>query len=214
MEPGFFTRVLLAFASLFRVLFDLRFASQLLALREGRPIPGLAPAAASSAPLEAASTTPAPISAPTPVPESRSEERFEPVRDSGTIAPVEDPNASALTLLALLQREGRFVDFLQERIDAFEDAEVGAAVRVVHAGCRKVLAEVLPLEPLRTEPEGAAIRVEAGFDASALRLTGRVAGTPPFTGALRHHGWRAREVRLPKVTIGDGSVVAPAEVEL
>ncbi|MFM2154019.1 MAG: hypothetical protein RL199_2454 [Pseudomonadota bacterium] len=205
MEPGIFARVLLAFASFFRVLFDTRFASQLLALREGRPIPGHPAAAPVERPLSMIS-----VATPTPVPPTRTESLPEPV----VAPPVEDPNASALTLLSLLQREGRFVDFLQERIEAFEDAEVGAAVRIVHAGCRRVLAEVVSLEPLRTEPEGAPVRVEAGFDASAIRLTGRVAGTAPFTGALRHHGWRAREVRLPKVTVGDGSVVAPAEVEL
>ncbi len=208
MEPGIFTRVLLAFASFFRALFDPRFAAQLLALREGRPVPGFAPVAAPPPPASEAPP------AASPTPEPRIETRPEPVTVPAPAAPSVDPNASALTLLSLLQREGRFVDFLQERIDAFEDAEVGAAVRVVHAGCRKVLAEVVRLEPLRSEPEGASIRVEAGFDASALRLTGRVAGSPPFIGALRHHGWRASEVRLPKVTIGDGAVVAPAEVEL
>jgi hypothetical protein len=204
MEPGLFTRVLLALASFFRVLFDGRFAAQLLALREGRPVPGLAPSERPRAPEPAAAVT-----APEPAPAAPTRPVVEPAA-----AQESDPNASALTLLSLLQREGRFVDFLQERIDGFEDAEVGAAVRIVHAGCRRVLAEVVPLEPLRTEPEGASIRVEAGFDASAIRLTGRLAGTPPFVGALRHHGWRAREVRLPKVSVGDGTVVAPAEVEL
>jgi hypothetical protein len=211
MEPGIFTRVLLAFASFFRVLFDVRFASKVLALREGRPIPGH-PAPMSPEPQLSMVT----VAAPTPVPPTRAEVRLEPIPEpvSVPVAPSVDPDAAARTLLTLLQREGRFVDFLQERIEGFDDAEVGAAVRVVHAGCRKVLAEVVTLEPLRTEPEGAPVRVEAGFDASAIRLTGRVAGTPPFTGALRHHGWRVRQVRLPKVTVGDGTIVAPAEVEL
>ena len=59
------------------------------------------------------------------------------------------------------------------------------------------------------------MRVEAGFDPSAIRLVGDVVGAPPFTGTLRHPGWRAASVRLPAVGDGqDASVVAPAEIEL
>ena len=40
-------------------------------------------------------------------------------------------------------------------------------------------------------------------------------GEPPFTGALRHHGWRIGKVTLPSPPRGtDPTVVAPAEVEL
>ena len=53
------------------------------------------------------------------------------------------------------------------------------------------------------------------FDAGAIRLTGNVTGSPPFHGALRHHGWRAAAVRLPPVPSGhDARILAPAEVEL
>src|SRR5689334_2849647 len=38
----------------------------------------------------------------------------------------------ALQLLALLQREGRLVDFLKQDIAAFGDSDVGAVARVVH----------------------------------------------------------------------------------
>jgi hypothetical protein len=116
-------------------------------------------------------------------------------------------------LLALLQRDGRLVDFLQEDISSYGDADVGAAARVVHDGCAKSLNEYLTLEPLRTEAEGARITLPAGFDPSAVRLTGNVAGQPPFTGALRHHGWKVASVQLPTGD-ADVTVVAPAEVEL
>src|SRR5580704_17185900 len=49
------------------------------------------------------------------------------------------PANAALQLLSLLQREGRLVDFLQQEIASFPDADVGAAARVVHEGCRKAL---------------------------------------------------------------------------
>lgn len=122
---------------------------------------------------------------------------------------------SALQLLGLLQQEGRFIDFIEEDVAQYSDAEIGAAVRVVHEGCRRVLLEQIPVDPVRSEPEGARIVLEAGFDASAIRVTGNVVGEPPFSGTLAHRGWRAREVRLPKIAGGhDMRVLAPAEVEL
>ncbi len=122
---------------------------------------------------------------------------------------------SALQLLGLLQQEGRFVDFIEEDVATFSDAEVGAAVRVVHEGCRKVLQEHFRIEPVRVEPEGARVTLEEGFDASAIRLTGNVVGHPPFTGTLAHRGWRTGQVKLPQVATGhDVGILAPAEVEL
>src|SRR6188472_3835490 len=57
-------------------------------------------------------------------------------------APAErSPDAvdGALQLLALLQREGRLVDFLQQDIASYSDADIGTAARVVHEGCRRAL---------------------------------------------------------------------------
>jgi len=128
---------------------------------------------------------------------------------------VPDSGPGALHLLSLLQREGRFVDFLQEDVASFSDAEVGAAARVVHQGCRKSIEQYFTLETLRPEEEGSPIRVEAGFDPGAIRLTGQVRGEAPFSGTLAHPGWRAVEVRLPSRGENvDPSIVAPAEVEL
>jgi hypothetical protein len=107
------------------------------------------------------------------------------------------------------------VDFLEEDVAQYSDAEIGAAVRVVHEGCRKALREHLMLQPIREESEGASITLEQGFDASALRPTGNLVGEPPFTGTLAHRGWRVAEVRLPRLAEGhDVHVIAPAEVEL
>lgn len=122
---------------------------------------------------------------------------------------------SALQLLGLLQQEGRFVDFLQEDVSAFSDADIGGAARVVHAGCRKTLFEHLSVEPVRMEDEGVRITLAEGFNASEVRLTGNVVGKPPFAGTLMHRGWRASTVNLPKLAEGHAvQVLAPAEVEL
>lgn len=127
----------------------------------------------------------------------------------------EAQHASALFVLGLLQREGRLLDFLQEDIAGFADADVGAAARVVHEGCRKVVARYLPVSPVVTDAEGATVQVPKGFDANRFRLTGNVTGEGPWSGALKHHGWVAAKVELPAVpTSVDLKVLAPAEVEL
>lgn len=123
--------------------------------------------------------------------------------------------SGALLFLSLLQREGRFVDFLEEDVAHFSDAEIGAAARVVHEGCRKAVRDHIKLAPVRSEEEGARVTLERGFDAAAIRVTGNVVGEPPFTGVIKHRGWRATEAKLPLVGEGhDARVVAAAEIEL
>jgi hypothetical protein len=122
---------------------------------------------------------------------------------------------AALQLLALLQRDARLIDFVGEELGAYDDAQIGAAARVVHEGCAKVLREHFSIVPVRSEAEGSRITLAAGFDAALVRLTGNVVGQAPFTGSLSHRGWRVTEVRLPKLAERhDARVLAPAEVEL
>ena len=122
---------------------------------------------------------------------------------------------SAVQLLGLLQQEGRFVDFLEEDVTGFSDAEIGAAARVVHEGCRRAVRDHFTIIPVWNELEGSRVTVDPGFDPSAVRLTGRVIGKPPFTGCLVHRGWRVAETKLPKISDGhDTRVLASAEVEL
>jgi hypothetical protein len=124
-------------------------------------------------------------------------------------------NEGALLLLGLLQREGRLVDFLSEGLDQHADAAIGAAVRDIHRGCRKVLQEHVRLEPVMPGQEEGPVVVPRGFDPTEVRLIGRAAGEPPFRGILVHHGWRAVDVKLPSLSDGvDRRVVAPAEVRL
>jgi hypothetical protein len=127
----------------------------------------------------------------------------------------EEHHAAALFFLGLLQREGRLIDFLQEDIAGASDADLGAASRVVHTGCKKVLSQYLALAPVVTDGEGSTISVPQGFDASRFRLTGNVTGQGPWKGSLKHHGWACTKIDLPTVpTTVDVKVIAPAEVEL
>ncbi|HEY7331016.1 MAG TPA: DUF2760 domain-containing protein [Gemmataceae bacterium] len=120
-----------------------------------------------------------------------------------------------LRLLALLQREGRLLDFLLEDISAATDDQVGAGVRELHRQAQAVIKEHLVLEPVLAKNEGETVEVPANFDPSAIRLTGNVTGQPPFRGTLQHHGWRVKNYTLPTPPEGqDQFVLAPAEVEL
>ena len=134
-------------------------------------------------------------------------------------APKESKGAAqregALALLGLLQREGRLVDFLREPLDGFADADIGAAARDVHRGCKKVLDQIFKLEPVMPGKEDEKVAVPKGFDPAEVRLIGEAKGEPPFRGTLRHHGWRAVDATLPQLAEGvDRAVVAPAEVEV
>ncbi len=121
----------------------------------------------------------------------------------------------ALLLLGLLQGEARFVDFVKEDITAYSDAEIGAAARIVHEGCRKVLEEHFQIVPILDREEGNVVTVPEGFDPAKIRLVGHIVGSPPFRGKLVHRGWEAKAVRLPKLSKGHRlEIIAPAEVEL
>lgn len=148
-------------------------------------------------------------SAPLPAPAPKLD-----VREAEVVARAPDPGP-ALQLLAILQREGRLVDFLREDVSSFSDADIGAAARVVHEGCSRALGKLVELAPVRGESEGAAIELPVGFDPAKVRVTGKVVGEPPFRGKLAHHGWLATAIHLPETTAGhDPKILAPAEVEL
>jgi hypothetical protein len=129
-------------------------------------------------------------------------------------APQHEAPDGALALLALLQREGRLVDFLRESLDSHDDAAVGAAARDVHRGCRKVLEDHLKLEPVMPGQEETMVTIPRGFDPGEIRIIGETRGAPPWKGTLVHHGWRAVEVKFPQLGQVDRRVLAPAEVRL
>ncbi len=147
----------------------------------------------------AAATAPKPTPKPTPA-----------------AAPKAPTRSEAITLLATLQREARFIDFIQESLNDYSDAQIGAAVRDVHRDCAAVLKRLFALKPATAGEEGVQVEVPAGFDPNRWHLTGNVAGEPPFNGRLVHPGWEATTCELP-VWTGSASaarIVAPAEVEL
>jgi hypothetical protein len=128
----------------------------------------------------------------------------------------DDSTDRAVQMLALLQRDGRLVDFFSEDLTPYPDAQVGAAVREMHANCRKALEQYVRLEPVMEGEEDGPVTVAAGFDPAAVKLVGNVRGQPPLRGLLRHRGWRVAEVKLPPLPPRGASraVVAPAEVEI
>jgi len=131
-------------------------------------------------------------------------------------APKPPVRSEAITLLAALQREARFVDFVQESLAGYSDAQIGAAARDVHRDCGVVLQRMFALRPAVTEEEGKDVEVPIGFDAGRWRLTGNVTGEPPFHGRVVHPGWEATTCELPTWSGKSDAarIVAPAEVEL
>jgi Domain of unknown function (DUF2760) len=188
---SFLGRISLAVGTFFSILGDGEFAARVQRLRNGAPV--------TAAPTAAPVATPAP--APTPQPAVPALKQASP--------------DAALQLLGLLQRDARFIDFVEEDVAGYSDADIGAAARVVHGGCRTVLREHFTIRPVREEAEGSRVTLPEGFDATAVRLTGNVVGKAPFTGSLSHRGWRVQDVRLPKLAAShDTSIIAAAEVEL
>ena len=120
-----------------------------------------------------------------------------------------------VAFFALLQEKGRLIDFLMEDVAGYDDAEVGAAARVIHQGCRQVLQEYFKISPVSDAQEGTQVTVPAGFATDQYRVVGKLSGDPPFTGTLLHKGWKTEFVKLPRiVTSGRLPSIAPAEVEI
>jgi hypothetical protein len=131
-------------------------------------------------------------------------------------APKAPLRSEAITLLATLQREARFLDFLMEPLAGYADAQVGAVARDVHRDCGSVVKRLFDPKPALSQEEGSSLEVSAGFDAGRYRLTGNVTGQPPYRGKLVHPGWEAAKCELPTWTGSKESarIIAPAEVEL
>jgi len=212
------TRFILAFSCFFRLLFGAKLhpkAAQYLpedALRKALP-----PKRGADEDAKEAEKKKKPSEEPAKKKdkEKPKEARPEPARERKGPSLAEQHRDGALAFLALLQREGRLVDFLRESIEDYDDSDIGAAVRDIHRGCKKVIDEHLELEAVMPGEEEDEVSVPKGFDPGEVRLIGEVSGEPPFKGVLRHHGWRATKIKLPTLSEGvDRHVIAPAEVEI
>lgn len=200
---GFFSRLFLGLLLPFRLLVDGELAARIARLTHGEA-PVLGEGSERVKQLEAEVSS---------LKERAAQAETGKAKADGAAKPAD--RAAALQVLAILQRDGRLVDFLTEDVASFSDAEVGAAARLVHDGCKKVMKQYFTLEPVRKEDEGAPITVDKGFNPSEIRLTGNVSGEAPYKGTLAHPGWRVTNINLPEpAKDADLLVIAPAEVEL
>jgi hypothetical protein len=192
-------RIWLAIRIFFRTLFNQQAAERVAVLLDE-----LRAAAAGALPPKNA-----PAGATPPVPEPPASARQLP-------APAKPARSDALTLLAALQREARFIDFVQEPLEGYSDAQIGAAARDVHRECAKLLERIFALRPLVADPEGTELNFPAGYDPERYRLSGKVTDAPTLRGRLVHPGWQATHCDLPTTTTPPSAarIIAPAEVEL
>ena len=135
---------------------------------------------------------------------------------------IESAKASdgAVQILAILQREARLIDFLEEDIGPYTDEQVGAAVRDIHKNSRAALERLVTLKPVVDGVEGTNTNLaSAGLDAkdtTRLRIVGKVpADGKVDSGLLRHRGWRVEKIDLPATPMGKkAAILAPAEIEV
>ena len=118
--------------------------------------------------------------------------------------------------LSLLQQRGRFIDFVMGDITKYQDAQVGAAARIVHQGLSGVLKDFFKIEPIHNGNEGEAVKLDDDYNARQYRIIGDI-DKKPYKGKLLHKGWQTSTIKLPKQidqNKRDHSVIAPCEVEL
>ena len=137
-----------------------------------------------------------------------------PAAPAPAVPPPVESSDRAAQLLAILQRDGRLVDFLMEDLTPYQDAQVGAAVRDVHRGCREALDKYASLAPVLDLEEGSTVNVDGDNEPARIKVVGNVAGAPPYRGILRHRGWEVARLALPPLPATGRTVVAPAEVEV
>jgi hypothetical protein len=125
------------------------------------------------------------------------------------------PEDGALQLLGMLQRDARILDFFMEDISPYADEQVGAAARDVHTHTREVLIRCFAPAPVIDAVEGTVANPPGGNPALVKYIGNVPASGKPPAGVLRHKGWRASSVQLPKLNSRqDLAVLAPAEIEV
>jgi hypothetical protein len=135
---------------------------------------------------------------------------------SKPVSPPKPSRSEALTLLAALQREARLIDIVHEPLDQYSDAQIGAAARDVLKNSGAVIERMFGLVPLTDSTDGSTLSTPAKFDPAQYRLIGSVTGSPPFTGTVAHHGWKATRCEVPswKGQAESSLIVAPIELEV
>jgi len=105
---------------------------------------------------------------------------------AATVPTVNQSDAEVVNFLAILQEKGRLVDFLMDDVTSYSDAQVGAAARVLHGGCKAVLLEHFGISPVREESEGSKVTVPVGYAPDEYRLVGKISGEASFSVTLVH----------------------------
>jgi hypothetical protein len=125
--------------------------------------------------------------------------------------PTRQHRSEAITLLSTLQRDARFLDLVQESLEQYSDAQIGAAARDVLRETRKCLEKHFGIQPLLEASEGQAVHLPE----SPSPVRWKVVGNAKEEGVLVHPGWIATKTELPAWTgsVEDSLVLAPAEVE-
>ena len=182
-------RIWIAFRSLFAVLFNANIAEKVRLVLEG---------------------------ASTSIVEPKPEPPIEKPKPPAKVIPRAELRSDALTLLATLQRDARFLDIVQEPLDSYSDAQIGAAARDVLRNCGIVLERLFAPQPALVQEEGSDVEVPRGYDPLRYRVVGNIGGAPPFRGKLTHPGWLATRCELPawSGTANSANIVAPIEVEV
>lgn len=132
-------------------------------------------------------------------------------------APKPKPSRSdAITLLAALQREARFLDIVKEPLGDYSDEQIGSAARDVLRDTGKVLERFFDIQPLTDAEEGATIEAPENHDPQRYHLIGNVSGDGPMQGQLTHHGWVASQCEVPKWNGKSESrnIIAPIEIQV
>ncbi len=127
--------------------------------------------------------------------------------------PLVAARSDAITLLSTLQREARLLDLVQESLDGFNDAQIGAAAREVLRDSRKCLDRMFAIEPLAEADEGAVCQVQSNPSPARFRLVGKSEGN---SGTIAHRGWKATRCEIPKWNGSpqESLILAPIEIDV
>ena len=139
-------------------------------------------------------------------------EKVEETKLPETPAPATD--GSAISLLATLQKDGRFIDFIEEDLSHYDDEEIGSSVRSIHEGCKKALKKIITKEKIIDQDEESTYRVNQGYNTHHIKLNGKVSDNFPLKGTLVHPGWRVTSLNLSERSDHLKDIIAPAEVEI
>ena len=99
------------------------------------------------------------------------------------------PNPEPIRFLALLQRDGRLLDFLLEDVSAATDMDLGAGVREIHRQCQKALKD--HLDPLSFTIATFALCGFANISSVGIQIGGIGALAPERKQDLARLGFRA-----------------------